>query len=106
MEYLRVRTEQGNTVLVARKKKAEKKPKKKYVEIKRIVIFDDLAPAALPVRLRSVQDDPHYKALTIISSQWVTDIRPPPGAQIEYYMLFRHNTENLQCGSARQPRTD
>lgn len=89
-------------VEVVRKKKKKavtQKPKpKKYVPLERLVVFDDMGDQLRsPLIAQWCKTSRHYKAKTVISTQWFTDCLPATRRQLGYILLFRSmNDDNLK----------
>lgn len=93
----------GNGVVeVVKKKKKEPKPakekRKKYVPLERLVIFDDMGDQLRsPLIAQWCKTSRHYRAKTVISTQWFTDVLPATRRQLGYILLFRNmNDDNLK----------
>lgn len=71
---------------------SSEKPVKKYITPEYIVIFDDLSGkqgTRDPWISKFLKKNRHYKAMTIVSTQWSRDLAPDSLGQSEYFILFQ-----------------
>src|SRR5581483_2928508 len=74
------------------KEKKEKKPK--YIAPEIIIVLDDLSNELKSKSLVTLlKRHRHYKSKTIISSQYYLDLLPESREQIDYFILFKGQTE-------------
>jgi hypothetical protein len=70
-------------------------PKKKYRVQDYILIFDDLSHALkMPSIASLLKKNRHYRLKTIISSQYIHDLKPESLKQIDYLLLYKGLTED------------
>jgi hypothetical protein len=79
-------------------KPKKKKKKKKLLTPDIMFIFDDLSKELQNAQVeRLLKANRHYKSKVLLSSQWVSDLRPSSRRQIDNYILFGgHSVEKLQ----------
>lgn len=74
--------------------KVKKKRKKKYIAPEYFFIFDDLSTGLRSPALDSyLKKNRHFRAKTIISSQWLKDLLPSSRRQLDMLILFGGHTE-------------
>ena len=74
----------------------QRKPRKsKYIECEYIIVLDDISTELKSKSLVALlKKNRHFKAKIIMSSQYYLDLLPESRKQIDYFLLFRSQTED------------